>query len=136
MDGFPERKLAKKLGVETQVRFLGSRNDVWELLCAADVYVMSSLQEGLGNSTIEAAFCGREMILTNVKGLVDFQSVIPQGLTYCDLTPEAMAEVIVDKFENKHDIDGNMSIRKSALETFSLNSGVNRLVSLYKGESI
>lgn len=136
MDGFPERKLAKKLGVETQVRFLGSRNDVWELLCAADVYVMSSLQEGLGNSTIEAAFCGREMILTNVKGLVDFQSVIPQGLTYCDLTPEAMAEVIVDKFENKHDIDGIMSIRKSALETFSLNSGVNRLVSLYKGESI
>ena len=136
MTGFPERKLAKKLGVETQVRFLGPRNDVWELLCAADVYVMSSLQEGLGNSTIEAAFSGREMILTNVKGLVDFQAMISDGLSYCDLTPESMAAVIADKFENKHDLDGNMSIRESALEMFSLNSGVNRLVSLYKGEGV
>lgn len=134
MEGYPERKLAKNLGIETQVRFLGSRCDIWKLLCAADVYVMSSLQEGLGNSTIEAAFSGREMILTKVKGLVDFQTVIPFGLSYCDLTPESMASVITDKFKAKNDLEGNMDIRESALKTFALSSGVNRLVSLYKGE--
>ena len=55
---------------------------------------MSSLHEGLGISTIEAAFTGRPMILTNVQGLKDFGEVISSGIAYCDLTPESMANAI------------------------------------------
>lgn len=132
MEEYPEQNLAKKLGIESQVRFLGERRDIWELLSAADVYVMSSLQEGLGNSTIEAAFTGREMILTKVKGLVDFQSVIPSGILYCDLEPESMAASIEEKYRNYKGRDGRFEIRDSALKMFSLKYGVSNLISLYK----
>jgi glycosyltransferase involved in cell wall biosynthesis len=130
--GLPERELAQKLGIVNQVRFLGIRDDVWKLLCASDSYVMSSLQEGLGNSTIEAAFSGIEMILTRVKGLVDFQSVIASGISYCELTPKSMARSIEEKFTNRRNITVNKDIRDSALKVFSLKSGVCRLVSLYR----
>ena len=132
MEEYPERDLAKELGIESQVRFLGVRSDVWKLLCAANVYIMSSLQEGLGNSTIEAAFVGREMILTKVKGLVDFQNVIPYGISYCDLKPESMAASIEEKYRNQKCREGCFEIRDSALKVFSLKSGVFNLISLYK----
>ena len=139
LEGCPERKLAEELGVMPHVKFLGSRHDVYNLLCAANVYVMSSLHEGLGISTIEAAFTGREMILTNVQGLRDFGAVIKQGVTYCDLTPESMAHAIQEKIEHlrqhsqsKLILSGVSSIREDALATFSMKAGVTELVRLYQ----
>jgi glycosyltransferase involved in cell wall biosynthesis len=140
LEGCPERKLAEELGVKPYIKFLGSRHDVHNLLCAADVYVMSSLHEGLGISTIEAAFTGREMILTNVQGLRDFGEVVKQGITYCDLTPESMACAIQEKIgvlrqhpQSKSILSGMSSIREDALATFSMKSGVSELVRLYQG---
>ena len=139
-EGYPERKLAEELGVMPQIRFLGSRHDVYNLLCAANVYVMSSLHEGLGISTIEAAFTGRKMILTNVQGLRDFGEVIKEGITYCDLTPESMARAIQEKIRlsRQHPpstsiLSGVPSIRDDALSTFSMKAGVAELVRLYQG---
>ena len=137
-EGFPERKLANELGVAANTRFLGPRNDIFGLLCAANVYVMSSLHEGLGISAIEAAFAGREMILTNVQGLKDFGGVIRDGITYCELTPESMAKAIQEKMESMRlaavpNLSRNLSIREDALKTFSMKVGVAELVKLYSG---
>jgi len=138
MGGMPERRLAEELGVAPNAIFLGPRRDVFNLLCAANVYVMSSLHEGLGISTIEAAFTGREMILTNVQGLRDFGGVIRQGVTYCYLTPESMAQAIQDKMASmqfsktsNYNLSGRAEIREDALKTFSMQVGVASLVRLY-----
>ena len=48
------RDRIQELGVSEQVRLLGQRDDVSELLCAADVFAFPSLYEGLGGSLIEA----------------------------------------------------------------------------------
>jgi glycosyltransferase involved in cell wall biosynthesis len=46
--------LAKELGVEERVKFLGYRNDAPELLRAADIFLLPSTHEGLPLSILEA----------------------------------------------------------------------------------
>ena len=69
--GRPELLLAERLGLENEVRFLGSQADPREFFWAADVFVMPSLYEGLGNSALEAIASGCPAVLTEVSGLKD-----------------------------------------------------------------
>jgi glycosyltransferase involved in cell wall biosynthesis len=43
-----------RLGLDNRVRFLGARDDVADLMCAADAFVLPSRWEGLGSVLIEA----------------------------------------------------------------------------------
>lgn len=49
---------ASELGIEDKVAFFGQRNDVNKLLQAADMYVCTSLSEGLSISVVEAQASG------------------------------------------------------------------------------
>lgn len=126
----PERRLAEELGVENITRFLGSRQDVHELLCAANLFVMSSLQEGLGNSVIEALMSGRNSLLVNVPGLSDFGKVIP-GVRYCEPNALSMANAIVNACEDDCTLEGKDFLRDAAIKNFSCETGVRNLLSLY-----
>lgn len=61
-------KLAKELGVEDKVIFLGFRTDVLELLQAVDIFAMTSFREGLPRSLMEAMVAGLPCIVSNIRG--------------------------------------------------------------------
>lgn len=50
------------------VRFLGERLDMPELYSALDIFVLPSYREGFPRSAMEAAACGRAMVLTDIRG--------------------------------------------------------------------
>ena len=52
-------KQARELGLDDQVRFLGQRSDVADLLSACDVFILPSRHEGLGVAALEAMAAGR-----------------------------------------------------------------------------
>ena len=71
-DGEPERQLAKDLGVDDRIYFLGPLSDIMPALFAADIFVMPSLFEGFGIAAAEALATGLPAIFTDVAGLRDF----------------------------------------------------------------
>ncbi|MFQ5601517.1 MAG: glycosyltransferase [Candidatus Krumholzibacteriia bacterium] len=62
------RALAAELELGDAVRFLGFRLDVTELLQAMDVFVLSSMSEGLSLTLLEAEASGLPIVATRVGG--------------------------------------------------------------------
>jgi len=62
-------QLAESLGIAAWVTFTGTRDDVPELLVAADLFAMPSHTEGLGVAAIEALAAGLPVLASNVGGL-------------------------------------------------------------------
>ncbi len=60
--------LARSLGLGDRVRFLGVRQDVPEIMSAADGYVLSSAWEGMPMVLLEAAAAGLPIVSTAVGG--------------------------------------------------------------------
>lgn len=57
--------LAKRLGTENDIMFLGTRNDIDKLLQAFDVFVFPSTSEGLPVSVIEAQTAGLPVVMSD-----------------------------------------------------------------------
>lgn len=78
--GYPERKLAKDLGISERVRFYGFATDCSPFLRAADVFVMCSQHEGFGIAAVEAIAAGCSAVLSDVPGLCDLRDFAPSAL--------------------------------------------------------
>ena len=63
--------LAKEQGVENQIHFLGFRTDIKQLLKAADIFLFTTLQEGMPRSMMEAMASGLPCIASKIRGNVD-----------------------------------------------------------------
>ena len=75
-------KLAKKLGVENQVHFLGYRRDIPNLFKAVDLLAFPSLREGLGMASIEAMSAGLPLVTSNRHGINDYSEDGKTGFKY------------------------------------------------------
>ena len=59
----------KSLGLDHHVKLVGFRPDILSLLCGLDVFVMSSLTEGLGTSILDAMAASRPVVATTAGGI-------------------------------------------------------------------
>lgn len=62
-------QLQKQLGLTLNVKFLGIRKDVPQLLAAADILAMPSNYEGLGTTILDAVHAGCSIVATDVGGI-------------------------------------------------------------------
>lgn len=81
-----ERAQCARLGIGERAHFVGWSADVRPALRAADLFVMPSRYEGLGNAAIEALALGLPVLLAEVPGLADLKAHFP-SVRYC--APEA-----------------------------------------------
>jgi N-acetyl-alpha-D-glucosaminyl L-malate synthase BshA len=63
------RHLARSLGVDKDVIFLGKQDDVESLLATADLFLLPSEEEAFGLAALEAMSCGVPVIATAVGGV-------------------------------------------------------------------
>lgn len=61
--------MAKELNISDSIVFLGLRDDIPELMCASDLFILSSAWEGFGLVVAEAMACQRLVVATNSGGV-------------------------------------------------------------------
>ena len=86
--------LAEKLGVRSALRFLGKRDDVAECVAAMDVFVLPSLNEGMGRALVEAMAAGRPVVASRVGGVPTVVEDRVTGLLVPPGDAEALAAAI------------------------------------------
>jgi glycosyltransferase involved in cell wall biosynthesis len=97
----PLEALARELGLDTVVHFLGSRDDVPELLGSADVFVFSTTpQEGLGTVLIEALAAGTRIVASDVPACREALQDGKWGELVVPANPAALARTIVSATQN------------------------------------
>jgi glycosyltransferase involved in cell wall biosynthesis len=115
---------ARVAGLGDRVRFLGWRPDVETLYAAADVVVLTSDNEGMPVSLIEAAMCGRATVTTNAGSA---HEVVRDGETGIVTPKDAhrLAEAVV-RLVSAPELAARMGERAAAIARD--NFGVERLV--------
>jgi glycosyltransferase involved in cell wall biosynthesis len=91
---------ALELGLGDNLRFLGFRNDVHDVLRIADVVTLPSLDEGLPLALLEAMACGRAVIATPVGGIPDVLGDGSAGLLIPRHDAQALAAAIRELLDN------------------------------------
>lgn len=74
-------RLARELGVDSRVHFLGWREDVGDVLAALDVFVVCSDREGMANAMLEAMAVGVPVVSTPVSGAAEALGPDPDGVS-------------------------------------------------------
>lgn len=88
-------------GLERTVAFLGHREDVPQLLAAADVFVLPSVSEAFPNGAIEAMAAGLPVVASSVGGLLDLIEPERTGLLVAPGDPQALAQALRRLFTNR-----------------------------------
>ena len=86
--------LASHLSISSQVQFLGARNDIMQLMNAADAYVMSSDWEGMPMVLLEASATGLPIVATRVGGNAEVVQHGRTGLLVAPQQEDALAEAM------------------------------------------
>jgi glycosyltransferase involved in cell wall biosynthesis len=90
------QNLASSLGIQEQIKFLGSRKDIAELLAAADVFCLPSREEGMSLALLEAMSAGKPIVAS---GIAANRAVITQNTTGMLVPPEdagALRQALLD----------------------------------------
>ena len=88
------QRMAMDLGVERSCRFVGIREDIAEILAAADVVVLPSLSEGFPFVLLEALAMGCPVVASQVNGVPELIEDHKTGLLVPPRDPQALATAI------------------------------------------
>ena len=117
---------ARPLGLASRVHFMGSRNDVADLLALADVFVLPSESEGFGRVLVEAMAMGRAIVATNVGGIPDIVLDGETGVLVEPADPVALAHAVRGLLDDPARAARlGAAGRRSAESTFSLGAHVD-----------
>ena len=126
-------KLAEKLGVDRAVTFLGFRDDVPEVLQVLDIFVLTSLWEGLGRSLTEAMYMGCPVVATKVEGVPE---LVVDGKTGILVEPKdsgAIARGIIELINQPSKAkDMGKAARRRVVNGFSAEKMITQIDGLYQ----
>ena len=125
------RAQAGELGLDGTVVFAGYREDALRIASTFDVFVLSSLQEGLSIALLEAMALGKPPVVTRVGGLPEVVSDERNGLVVPPADPRALADGIIRLLEDPQARSslGDAARRRSA--DFDIRRAVRRMEEVY-----
>lgn len=118
--------LVSNRGLNSFVHFLGMREDVVSVLAAMDIFVLSSLTEGMSNAMLEAMAAGKPIVASAVGGNLE---VVQQGIQGFLVPPKDVTAFTdaLDKLVDSKTLRERMgdAARQRVREKFSVSAMVN-----------
>ncbi|MBM3790027.1 MAG: glycosyltransferase [Acidobacteria bacterium] len=125
--------LRNRLGLQDQVLFLGHREDIPEILAAADVFVLPSFYEGLPGAVIEAMALGLPIVASDIDPI---RETVEEGRNAFLVKPgssvalaSAMERILEDR-QTARALGGRS--REIFEERFTLERSMVRLLEFYR----
>ncbi len=126
-------KLAKELGIEKNVHFLGYRKDVVDICSQADLFAHPSRREGLGLAPLEAMYCGLPLVASDTRGLQDYTIPGKSGFLCNSEDAAGFAAAIGRLKEDPALRCGCGEFNKNAVQVFCLEQVKEEVLRLCKG---
>ncbi|MCK4681389.1 glycosyltransferase, partial [bacterium] len=126
-------ELARSEGLTDTVVFAGYRTDVREILSAVDVYALSSTNEGMANTLLEAMSVGAPIVATDVSGSREAVRDGVDGLVVPPSDPTALADGILTLLRDR-ELSARLgaSARQRAVERFGRDRMASELEQLLR----
>jgi len=120
-------------GLGERFQFLGLRDDMADLMAAMDVFVLPSLNEGMGRVLLEAGAAGTPAVATAVGGVPDIIEHARTGMLVPPRDPQAIAEAVSAL---RRDPERRRALGRAAREridpAYGLEPMVARIEALYE----
>ena len=122
-------ELVRELKMEDRVQFLGYRNDIPQIMNAADVYLFPSLQEGLPVALMEAMAAGKPVACSRIRGNTD---LIEEGggVLFDPVSVDECADAIRSLLDSDYEQMGHFNAEK--IQGFSRETVEKRMSEIYK----
>ena len=121
-----------QLQLNGRVHLTGNKNDPWKIYHSLDLFIMSSIYEGLGRSITEALSCGVPVVCTSVEGVPEIVRENKTGILVPPKDPGALATGII---KSLNDMDNARKMaeegRKFVNENFDVKKMVDDIDTLY-----
>ena len=123
---------AKALGIHSRCIFTGTVSDVLPFLRASDVFVLSSVIEGMANALLEALACGTPAVVTDAGGNGEVVQHGKTGFVVPRNDPQGLAEATL-RLLREPALAGHMGEvgMQDMVERYSLPHMVQSIESLY-----
>lgn len=102
-------KLAAENGIASNVHFLGFRTDVKELMKISDIFLFTTLQEGMPRSMMEAMACGLPCIASKIRGNVDLLDD-GKGGYLCNCDDESQIAIKIKELADNRELREKMKL--------------------------
>jgi glycosyltransferase involved in cell wall biosynthesis len=124
---------ASELGLKKELIFTGFREDVADFYKIADLFVMSSVHEGLGTAVLDALALAIPVVATNTGGLPEIIHDGKTGRLVEPADPEALAEGIVDMLTRVEAAKAMANEGRAMVQNrFSIEAMVDHNIEVYK----
>ncbi|MGH7599239.1 MAG: glycosyltransferase family 4 protein [bacterium] len=132
-DGPLAPKVAKAIGAEQRIKMLGFRNNVPEILGVLDIFVLSSLWEGLGRALTEAMAMTLPVVATNVNGVPELVTHGKTGMLSPPREPAQLAANVMWLLDHPNEArEMSECAKERVVSAFSIESMVEQVEELYE----
>ncbi len=126
-------KISESMELSSYVDFLGFRDDVYKLLSRIDIFVLSSVSEGLPISLLEAMSMRKPVVVTKISGIKEVVIHNHNGIIVEPKNPQEIASACLHLLNfPKRAKEIGYNAQKTVEEKFDIEQNVDKTIALYK----
>ena len=131
----PERldaiEVCEQLGIEHKVKFLGKSNQVYEILCYSDLFLLPSASESFGLAALEAMMMRVPVISSNAGGLPEVNIEGESGYLFDVGDVEGMTKQSIALLTDEQKLNTMKNRAYELAKRFDINNILNQYVAIY-----